>query len=90
MAKIQSQTTSNPCSIAQWAAVEALNGTQDFIPKNNEIFKGRRDLVVSMLNQTNGITCPVPEGAFYVFPSCADIIGKKSPSEKSLKLMKIL
>ena len=85
MAKIQSQTTSNPCSIAQWAAVEALNGTQDFIPKNNEIFKGRRDLVVSMLNQTNGITCPVPEGAFYVFPSCADIIGKKSPSGKIIE-----
>ena len=85
MAKIQSQTTSNPCSIAQWAAVEALNGTQDFIPKNNEIFKGRRDLVVSMLNQTNGITCPVPEGAFYVFPSCADIIGKKSPSGKTIE-----
>ena len=85
MAKIQSQTTSNPCSIAQWAAVEALSGTQDFIPKNNEIFKGRRDLVVSMLNQTNGITCPVPEGAFYVFPSCADIIGKKSPSGKTIE-----
>ena len=85
MAKIQSQTTSNPCSIAQWAAVEALNGTQDFIPKNNEIFKGRRDLVVSMLNQTNGITCPVPEGAFYVFPSCADIIGKKSPNGKTIE-----
>ena len=85
MAKIQSQTTSNPCSIAQWAAVEALNGTQDFIPKNNEIFKGRRDLVVSMLNQTKGITCPVPEGAFYVFPSCADIIGKESPSGKTIE-----
>ncbi len=85
MAKIQSQTTSNPCSIAQWAAVEALNGTQDFIPKNNEIFKRRRDLVVSMLNQTKGISCPVPEGAFYVFPSCADIIGKESPSGKTIE-----
>ena len=85
MAKIQSQTTSNPCSIAQWAAVEALSGTQDFIPKNNEVFKGRRDLVVSMLNQTNGINCPVPEGAFYVFPSCADLIGKKSPSGKTIE-----
>ncbi len=80
MAKIQSQSTSNPCSIAQWAAVEALNGTQDFIPKNNEIFKGRRDLVVSMLNQANGLRCPVPEGAFYVFPSCAGTIGKTAPS----------
>lgn len=85
MAKIQSQSTSNPCSIAQWAAVEALNGTQDFIPKNNEVFKGRRDLVVSMLNQTNGLSCPVPEGAFYVFPSCADTMGKTSPSGKVLE-----
>ncbi|MXN63413.1 aminotransferase class I/II-fold pyridoxal phosphate-dependent enzyme [Stappia sp. GBMRC 2046] len=82
MAKVQSQSTSNPCSIAQYAAVEALNGTQDFIPKNNEIFKGRRDLVVSMLNQAKGLECPVPEGAFYVFPSCAGTIGKTAPSGK--------
>ncbi|MBS8260470.1 pyridoxal phosphate-dependent aminotransferase [Roseibium polysiphoniae] len=82
MAKVQSQSTSNPSSIAQWAAVEALNGTQDFIPKNNEVFKGRRDLVVSMLNQANGISCPNPEGAFYVFPSCAGTIGKTAPSGK--------
>lgn len=82
MAKIQSQSTSNPCSIAQWAAVEALNGPQDFIPRNNEIFKARRDLVVSMLNQAKGITCPTPEGAFYVFPSCAGTIGKTAPSGK--------
>jgi aspartate aminotransferase len=85
MAKVQSQSTSNPCSIAQWAAVEALNGTQDFIPKNNEVFKGRRDLVVSMLNQANGINCPVPEGAFYVFPSCAGTIGKTAPSGKVIE-----
>jgi len=85
MAKVQSQSTSNPCSIAQWAAVEALSGTQDFIPKNNETFKGRRDLVVAMLNQANGITCPVPEGAFYVFPSCAGTIGKTSPSGKVIE-----
>ncbi len=85
MAKVQSQSTSNPCSIAQWAAVEALNGTQDFIPKNNEVFKGRRDLVVSMLNQANGISCPVPEGAFYVFPSCAGTIGKTAPSGKVIE-----
>ena len=85
MAKVQSQSTSNPSSIAQWAAVEALNGTQDFIPKNNEVFKGRRDLVVSMLNQANGIHCPVPEGAFYVFPSCAGTIGKTAPSGKVIE-----
>ena len=78
MAKIQSQSTSNPCSIAQWAAVEALNGTQDFIPRNQELFRGRRDLVVSMLNQAAGLSCPTPEGAFYVYPSCAGAIGKTS------------
>src|SRR5689334_7030911 len=71
MATIQSQSTSNPNSIAQWASVEALNGPQDFIPKNNKVFKERRDLVVSMLNQASGIECPRPEGAFYVYPSCA-------------------
>ncbi|WFE91499.1 pyridoxal phosphate-dependent aminotransferase [Roseibium porphyridii] len=85
MAKVQSQSTSNPCSIAQWAAVEALSGTQDFIPKNNEVFKARRDLVVSMLNQANGINCPVPEGAFYVFPSCAGTIGRTAPSGKVIE-----
>ncbi len=78
MAKLQSQSTSNPSSIAQWAAVEALNGTQDFIPKNAEIMRGRRDLVVSMLNQSQGIQCSRPEGAFYVFPSCEGTIGKKT------------
>ena len=78
MAKIQSQSTSNPCSISQWAALEALNGPQDFIPKNAELFKERRDLVVQMLNDAEGIECPVPEGAFYVYPSCAGIIGKKT------------
>jgi len=80
MAKLQSQSTSNPSSIAQWAAVEALNGSQDFIPKNNEVFKKRRDLVVSMLNQAKGISCPTPEGAFYVYPSCLGAIGKTAPS----------
>ena len=85
IAKIQSQSTSNPCSISQWAAVEALNGTQDFLPVNNEIFKGRRDLVISMLNQAQGIHCPVPEGAFYVFPSCAGTIGKTAPSGKVIE-----
>ncbi len=84
IATIQSQSTSNPSSISQWAAVEALNGTQDFIPANAKIFKERRDLVVSMLNQANGITCPRPEGAFYVYPSCAGTIGKTAPSGKKL------
>ena len=78
MRKIQSQSTSNPCSVSQWAAVEALNGTQDFIPENNKMFTRRRDLVVSMLNDATGIVCPVPDGAFYVYPSIADLIGKTS------------
>jgi aspartate aminotransferase len=82
MTTIQSQSTSNPSSIAQWAAVEALNGPQDFIPVNNETFKERRDLVVSMLNQAKGISCPRPQGAFYVYPSCAGTIGKTSPTGK--------
>jgi aspartate aminotransferase len=84
MATIQSQSTSNPSSISQWASVEALNGPQDFIPRNNKVFKERRDLVVSMLNQANGIDCPRPEGAFYVYPSCAGTIGKTAPSGKKI------
>ena len=82
MSKLQSQSTSNPSSIAQWAAVEALNGPQDFIPANNKVFKERRDLVVSMLNQAKGIKCATPEGAFYVYPSIAATIGKTAPSGK--------
>jgi aspartate aminotransferase len=84
MAMLQSQSTSNPSAVAQWAAVEALNGPQDFIPKHNKIFKERRDLIVSMLNQANGIQCPKPEGAFYVYPSCAGTMGKTAPSGKKL------
>ena len=80
MSKLQSQSTSNPSSIAQWAAVEALNGPQGFIDDNNKVFKERRDLVVSMLNQAKGLSCPTPEGAFYVYPSCAGAIGKTAPS----------
>ena len=76
MSKLQSQSTSNPCSITQWASVEALNGPQDFIARNNAVFVGRRDLVVSMLNVAQGLKCPKPEGAFYVYPSCAGAIGK--------------
>ncbi|CAM5467958.1 Aminotransferase OS=Afipia felis OX=1035 GN=NCTC12722_03413 PE=3 SV=1 [Afipia felis] len=85
MATIQSQSTSNPSSISQWAALEALNGPQDFIATNAELFKARRDLVVSMLNQANGIQCPRPEGAFYVYPSCAGTMGKTTPSGKKLE-----
>ena len=82
MAKVMSQTTSNPSSISQWAAVEALNGTQEFIKPNAKLFEGRRDLVVSMLNQARGIRCPTPEGAFYVYPSVEALIGKTAPSGK--------
>ena len=85
MAKVQSQSTSNPSSISQWAAVEALSGTHHFIPKNNEVFKARRDLVVSKLNQCPGLHCPTPEGAFYVYPSCAGTIGKKTPDGKTIE-----
>jgi aspartate aminotransferase len=84
MAVIQSQSTSNPSAVSQWASVEALNGPKDFIPKHNKIFKERRDLCVAMLNQANGIVCPKPEGAFYVFPSCAGTMGKTSPTGKKL------
>ena len=78
MRKIQSQSTSNPCTISQWAALEALEGTQDFIAPNNALFKRRRDIVVSRLNAIPGITCPKPDGAFYVYPSIAGLIGKTS------------
>jgi aspartate aminotransferase len=82
MRKVMSQTTSNPSSISQWAAVEALNGPQDFIKPNAKLFEERRDLVVSMLNQAQGMHCPTPEGAFYVYPSVAGLIGKTAPSGK--------
>lgn len=80
MAKVMSQSTSNPSSISQWAAVEALNGTQDVIKPNAKLFERRRDLVVSMLNLAPGLHCPTPEGAFYVYPSCEGLIGKRAPS----------
>ena len=85
MDMIQGQQTSGACTIAQWASVEALNGPQDFVRKNKAIFQGRRDLVVSMLNQARGIECPVPEGAFYVYPSCKGLIGRKAPSGKLIE-----
>ena len=79
MAKLQSQSTSNPCSIAQAAAVAALTGDQSFLAERARAFQARRDLVVGMLNQADGITCPTPEGAFYVYPSVAGVIGKTTP-----------
>ena len=79
MGAIQSNSTANPCSISQAAAIEALNGPQDFIPTNAAVFKQRRDLVVDLLNKVPGLYCPRPEGAFYVYPSCAGVIGKKTP-----------
>ncbi len=85
MDMLQGQQTSGACSIAQWASVEALDGPQDFIPRSRAVFEGRRDLVVSMLNQAKGLKCPVPEGAFYVFPSCAELIGRTAPSGKVIE-----
>ncbi|WP_439143117.1 pyridoxal phosphate-dependent aminotransferase [Planktotalea sp.] len=79
MRKIQSQSTSNPCTISQWAAVEALNGPQDFLEEKNKVFVRRRNLVVEMLNSIDGMKCPVPEGAFYVYPSISGLIGKSTP-----------
>jgi len=84
MNKVQSQSTSHAASISQAAAVEALNGPQEFIAENNAIFKERRDLVVSMLNQVEELECLTPEGAFYVYPSCVGMIGKKTPDGKVL------
>ncbi len=85
MDMLQGQQTSGACSIAQWAAVEALNGTQQFIPESRKVFEGRRALVVSMLNQTKYLKCPTPEGAFYVYPSCAEAMGRKTPEGKLLE-----
>ena len=85
MDMIQGQQTSGTNSIAQWAALEALEGPQDFITRNKKVFQGRRDLVVSMLNQATGIKCPTPEGAFYVYPSCEGLIGKTAPSGKVIE-----
>ena len=85
MDMVQGQQTSGACTVAQWAAVEALNGPQDFIPKSRKAFEERRDLVVSMLGQAKYLKCPKPEGAFYVYPSCAEAIGKTAPSGKVLQ-----
>jgi len=85
MDMLQGQQTSGACSIAQWASVEALNGPQDFIPERRKIFEARRDLVVSMLNQAKYLKCPSPEGAFYVYPSIAEAIGRKAPGGKTIE-----
>ena len=84
MAKIQSQSTSNPSSVSQAAAVQALSGPQDYIAESNVVFRERRDLVVSMLNQASGLSCPKPQGAFYVYPSCAGLIGKTAPGDTTI------
>src|SRR5437868_2352787 len=84
MATLQSQSTTNANAAAQWASVEALDGPQDFIPKHNRVFKERRDLCVAMINQSRGLKCPKPEGAFYVYPSCEGTIGRTAPSGKKL------
>jgi aspartate aminotransferase len=85
IAKIQSQSTTNPSSISQAASVEALSGTQDFIKKRADSFQERRDFVVKALNDIDGINCLNPDGAFYVFPSCKELMGKKDPSGKEIK-----
>jgi len=85
MSMIQSQSTSSPSSISQAASVEALNGTQDYIKPNAKLFQSRRDMVVSMLNAVEGINCNTPNGAFYVFPSCKNLYGKKTPAGKTIE-----
>ncbi len=85
MAKVQSQSTSNPCSISQYASVEALNGPQDFLATRAKAFQERRNMVVEMLNAAEGVFCPMPEGAFYVYPSVAGCIGKKTPGGKVIE-----
>ncbi len=85
MAKLQSQSTSNPCSVSQAASIEALSGTQHFLAERAEAFRARRDMVVDMINAAEGLSCPKPEGAFYVYPSCAGAIGKTTPDGKVIE-----
>jgi aspartate aminotransferase len=85
MGAIQSNSTANPCSISQAAAIEALTGPQDFIPKHQKLFQERRDLVVDWLNRVPGLYCPRPDGAFYVYPSCAGLLGKRAPDGKTIE-----
>jgi aspartate aminotransferase len=84
MGTIQSQSTSNPCSVSQYAALEALTGPQDFLAPNRALFQKRRDLVVAMLNKAEGVTCPTPEGAFYVYPDISGCIGKSTPTGQKI------
>ena len=84
MNKIQSQSTTSTSSISMAASVEALNGTQDFIDEHNQAFVRRRDLVVNLLNQIDGLSCLTPQGAFYVYPSCAGVIGKETPDGQKI------
>ena len=84
MNKIQSQSTTSTSSISMAASVEALNGTQDFIDEHNQAFVRRRDLVVNLLNQIDGLSCLTPQGAFYVYPSCAGVIGKVTPDGQKI------
>ncbi len=84
IATLQSQSTSNPCSISQWASVEALEGPQDFLADWVAAFQKRRDLVVSMLNQAKGLSCPTPAGAFYVYPCCQGVLGKTTQKGKTI------
>ncbi len=85
MSKVQSQSTSNPSSVSQAAAVEALSGPQDYIAERSDVFKQRRDIVVEMLNDCPGLHCHKPEGAFYVYPSCAGVIGKRTPAGEEIR-----
>lgn len=83
--KVQSQSTSNPCSISQFATIAALDGPQEYLQERAAAFQKRRDLVVSMINDVPGLSCPTPEGAFYVYPSCAGLIGKKTPDGNTIE-----
>jgi aspartate aminotransferase len=85
MGDLQSQSTSNPCSISQYAVTAALNGPQDFLKERNAKFKERRDLVVAMLNDAPGLNCPVPEGAFYVYPDASGVMGKTTPKGRKIE-----
>ncbi len=85
MGDLQSQSTSNPCSISQYAVAAALNGPQDFLKERNAKFKERRDLVVAMLNDAPGLSCPTPEGAFYVYPDANGVMGKATPKGKTIE-----
>ena len=85
MSTVQGQSITHTSSVTQMAAVAALNGSHDFIEEHNKVFKDRRDLVVSMLNQATGLSCPTPEGAFYVYPSCAGTLGKTTPAGKRIE-----